>query len=175
MIVIMGESGSGKTSIERELVHMGLKRIISYTSRQPREGEVDGIDYYYVTQKSFNNLAKIGFFAENISYRGNSYGVAKIDCDPEAIAVVEPGGYKQLQETIPERIEAFYLDVPEETRAIRMLQRGDKYDSVHDRIITDREHFKGLKGWVKNIVQNGSSCSAKETAKYIMEVVNSVK
>ena len=64
MIVLVGESASGKSSIEKYFVdNYGYKKITSYTTRQPRNGEVDGKDYHFITEEQFKKLKKQGFFA----------------------------------------------------------------------------------------------------------------
>ena len=79
MIVLVGESASGKSSIERNLVdNYGYKKIVSYTTRQPRQGEVDGIDYHYISESQFIKLQKEGYFAEVGEYNGWHYGILMI-------------------------------------------------------------------------------------------------
>ena len=81
MIVLVGESASGKSSIEKNLVdNYGYKKIVSYTTRQPRQGEVDGIDYHYISENQFIKLQNEGYFAEVGEYNGWHYGTAKNDC-----------------------------------------------------------------------------------------------
>lgn len=57
MIALLGESASGKSTIEKELINKyGLKKIVSYTTRQPRVGEEDGVDYHFVTDAEFEEI-----------------------------------------------------------------------------------------------------------------------
>ena len=69
IIVLLGASGSGKSTIENELtIHHGFKKIISYTTREPRDGEVNGKDYYFINNETFNEMLDRGLFAEYDEY-----------------------------------------------------------------------------------------------------------
>lgn len=74
MIVIVGESACGKSSVAKYLTeHYGYKRIVTYTTRKPRDGEQDGVDYFYINQQHFKTLEDQNFFAETATYNGWSY------------------------------------------------------------------------------------------------------
>lgn len=143
MIVLIGCSGVGKSTVENILQkRLGLNKVISYTTRQPREGEVNGVDYHFITKESFELLDKDGFFAEKAEYNGNYYGIAVKDCTDKSIAVVELNGLKQLRCNPNLKVTAFCLYANETERARRMLARGDSFQQVMERILKDREHFK---------------------------------
>lgn len=144
MIVIVGESGSGKSTIEKMLQSKGKKKIISITTRQPRAGEVDGVDYHFTDYVTFLDLRDDGKLAEYTHYNGNYYGILKEECVDDSIAVVELNGLKQLLANKELNIVSFYLQSSEEARAMFMLERGDSFDNVMGRILRDREHFIGV-------------------------------
>ena len=56
MIVLVGESASGKSSIERELVALGFNKIVTYTTRPMRKEDVDGETYHFITEEQFNDI-----------------------------------------------------------------------------------------------------------------------
>lgn len=56
MIVLVGESASGKSSIERELVALGFNKIVTYTTRPMRKEDVDGETYHFITEEQFNDM-----------------------------------------------------------------------------------------------------------------------
>lgn len=143
MIVLIGCSGVGKSTVENILQkRLGLNKVISYTTRQPRKGEVNGVDYHFITKESFELLDKDGFFAEKAEYNGNYYCIAVKDCTDKSIAVVELNGLKQLRRNPNLKVTAFCLYANETERARRMLARGDSFQQVMERILKDREHFK---------------------------------
>lgn len=147
MIVLVGESASGKSSIEKQLVgKYGFKKIISYTTRQPRieDGEVDGIDYHFITESEFQKLNNQGFFAETTQYRGWHYGSAKKDCTNDKVAVMNPHGLRQLSKNKDLNIISFYINVPRRDRLIKILQRGDNIEEAYRRNVSDEGQFTGI-------------------------------
>lgn len=91
MIVLCGESASGKSTIEKILCkEYGYKKVTSYTTRSPRVGEKDGVDYHFITTEEFKEKQKNGFFAEVGEYNGWFYGSAVEDCTNDKVAVLPP-------------------------------------------------------------------------------------
>ena len=155
MIVLVGESASGKSSIEKNLVdNYGYKKVVSYTTRQPRQGEVDGIDYHYISESQFSNLQKEEFFAEIGEYNGWHYGTAKNDCTSDKVAVVTPHGLRQLKKIPNLDIRAFYINVPRRDRLIKILQRGDNIEEAYRRSLSDVGQFDGIADEVDYIINN---------------------
>ena len=76
LIVISGPSGVGKDTLIQRLCELdpGLQYSISYTTRKPRTGEVDGVSYFFVSRERFEELIAQGFFLEHATYNGNYYG-----------------------------------------------------------------------------------------------------
>ena len=75
LVIISGPSGSGKTSICNELTKCPkVKQSISYTTREPRDGEKDGVDYFFVEKSEFEKLVKEDKFIEHAEYCGHLYG-----------------------------------------------------------------------------------------------------
>ena len=154
MIVLIGESGSGKSTIEKELVNRGFKKIVSYTTRPIRKNEVDGIDYHYITEEDFLNKLQNNIFAEYTMYNDWHYGIAKKDCIDNAVVVVEPYGFRQLKAINNLNIISFYIYVDERERLIRMMRRGDNLMEVFRRIFSDQGVFQGIKNEVDYIIEN---------------------
>ena len=61
-IILCGKAASGKDHLRKVLEGRGFRYGVSYTTRPPREGEIDGKDYYFLDESEFNNLAENGFF-----------------------------------------------------------------------------------------------------------------
>ena len=80
IIVISAPSGAGKGTIIQKLLERDSKTrwlSISATSREPREGEKDGVNYYYLTKEDFEKKIEEGYFLEYTNYAGNYYGTPK--------------------------------------------------------------------------------------------------
>lgn len=171
ILILVGESSSGKSKTEIELVNnYGFSKIVSYTTRQPREGEVDGIDYHYITDKKFNELKLQGFFAESATYNGWNYGTAKEDCSQNKVLVATPHGMRQLKKYKELGIISFYINVPRRDRLIKILQRGDSIEESYRRNLSDVGMFDGIEDEVDFVINNdGYMKSIPEIAKEVNE------
>lgn len=157
MIVLVGESASGKSSIEKNMVDKhGYNRIISYTTRPPREedGEIDGVHYHFINTETFLKLKEQGFFAETTTYRGWYYGSAKSDCTDDKVCVMNPHGLRQLLKNKDLNIISFYINVPRRDRLIKILQRGDNIEEAYRRSVSDEGQFTGVTDECDFIINN---------------------
>ena len=173
MILLIGCSGSGKSTIEKELVKNGYEKIVSYTTRPKREGEIHGIDYHYINDKYFELLLEEKFFAEHTVYNGWYYGIAKQDCLDNKICVIEPNGYRQLLKIPNLNIKSFYIDVSERERLKRMVDRGDNLLEIFRRIFSDQGLFQFMDKEVNFVVINNDidKCVQEIISKIEMESV----
>lgn len=151
LFCILGKSASGKTTIERELEKYGYKRAISTTTRSPRDKEVDGIDYYFITKEQFNR----DDFIEIADYCGHYYGLRKCDIDisnQDMIVVVEPNGYYQLKDYFgKDNVVAIYLEVSDKERILRSLYRepNPNVEVICKRLLNDKDTFKEFEETLK--------------------------
>jgi guanylate kinase len=139
MIVIVGPSGSGKTAIAEKLAGMGYKLSISYTTRKPRKGEVNGVHYHFVSKDEFREKIMQGFFVEWATVGDDLYGTSKDDAIDNIIKIVEPNGLRQLMSKCKTLV--VYIKTPDKVRTLRMVERGDDEDSIAKRIIIDGAIF----------------------------------
>lgn len=174
MIVLVGESASGKSSIEKYLVdNYKYNKIISYTTRPPRSGEVDGVDYHFISVEQFKSLNEQGFFAEKAEYRDWYYGVAKEDCTDDKVAVLTPHGLRQVSKIEDINVISFYINVPRRDRLIKILQRGDSVDESYRRNLSDVGMFDGIQDEVTFVVNNEQyRKSVSEMAEQILFYIN---
>lgn len=174
MIILVGESASGKSSIEKYLVDTrNFKKIVSYTTRSPRDNEVNGVDYHFINKHKFLQLWNDGFFAETATYNGWYYGSAKEDYTDDKIAVLTPHGLRQLKKNGNIDIISLYIKVPRRDRLIKILQRGDNIEEAYRRSLSDVGQFDGIEDEVDHVIENKSySKSIEEISKEIIEIVN---
>ena len=156
MIVIVGESACGKSTLQKNFItkHPEFSKIVTYTTRPPRPGEQDGVDYHYVTDERFNELKKKHFFAETNSYRGWQYGTPIDECmERYKIAVLTPAGMRALRfKGVP--IITVYLRVDRRSRLIKSLQRGDDIEEAYRRNLSDVGQFDAISKEVQYIIPN---------------------
>lgn len=171
MIVLVGESASGKSSIEKNLVkNYGYSKVVSYTTRQPRDGEVNGVDYHFITKSQFRRLKEQGFFAETAVYNGWYYGTAKKDCTNDKVAVLTPHGLRQIKKIDGIKTISFYINVPRRDRLIKILQRGDDIEEAYRRSLSDVGQFDGIEDEVDYVINNESY--KYNIDKMTLEVIN---
>ena len=161
LFLLSGTSGVGKTTIAYKLLEQmpDLKRLVTYVTREPRPGEVDGIDYHFVTREEFEKRLAAGEFFEHDEHYGNWYGNSRKDLDAIwaggkiAITLLDVNGVRTIKKIFPEAKTIFVEPDNLENLKGRIRQRP----------MTD-EAFE--KRWVK--VQE----EMKEAADYDFRVVN---
>ena len=157
MIVLIGESASGKTTLANNFINKypEYHKIITYTTRPKRENEVDGVDYHFVSDEKFDELVKNNFFVEHAKYRDWSYGTAKEDClkDKKAIVVLTPSGLRNLKK-INKKLKSVYIYVDRRSRLINILLRGDNIDEAYRRNLSDVGQFYGVIDEVDFVIDN---------------------
>lgn len=158
MIVLVGASGSGKTSVAKELEKRGYKRIVTYTTRPMRDGEKDDDDYHFLSDDEFDGIKDC--FVEHSTYRGWEYGCGISIKDIEnknSVVILTPCGMrklKQLYPLYPKDIFTVYLDVDRSSRLVKILQRGDDVDEAYRRNLSDVGMFDGVENEVDLHIPN---------------------
>lgn len=147
--LIVGASGSGKSTIGKILEEQGIPQLVSFTTRQKRKGEIDGQDYHFITQEKLEALSEKSI-AEISEYNGNYYGLTKrevsdkLDEFREVYFVTNEDGAKQIIDMYPEDTIVFWLNVTIETMVERMRARGDEEEDILSRVehaIDNKEIF----------------------------------
>ena len=185
-IVLLGASGSGKSTIEHELSeHNGFAKIISYTTRQKRNGEENGRDYYFTNNDTFNDMINQGLFAEYDEYsQKRLYGTLKSDyVEGDSVVVLTPNGLRQLKKNCnADDIFTVLIEASLGTRIKRYIDRCgvDKFnfddaDEIFARINRDFGMFLGLGKEVDIVVRNDGGTDIKEIVKEILECLEERK
>lgn len=156
MIILVGESASGKSTLQDAIIKkLGYKRLLSYTTRPPREHEEDGVDYNFISKAIYEHLKNDGFFVETAEYNGWFYGTAKEDYHSNIVAVLTPHGLRQIKKMFStEDIISIYLKVPRRDRLIKILQRGDNIEEAYRRNLSDVGQFDGIEDEVSFTIEN---------------------
>jgi guanylate kinase len=143
MILLIGASASGKTEVAKLLrKKYGIVKAITMTSRIPRPGEKDGVDYFFVSPEQFQTNWQAGLLVENTFYNGHYYGCPKSQVRADRCVVVDPNGLRSFLALHNPSIVTFFLEAKETTRRARMHARGDKEEDIEKRILNDRKDFR---------------------------------
>jgi len=125
-------SGAGKTSLVKALLPSveGLQVSVSHTTRQQREAEQQGVDYFFTEQAEFSRMVREGHFLEHAEVFGNFYGTSKqavLDLLEQGIDVlleIDWQGAAQVRQQIPETLSIFILPPSKEALEERLTARG---------------------------------------------------
>ena len=133
IIVISAPSGAGKGTIIKKLLENDSKNrwlSVSATSRKPRVGEKEGINYYYITEEEFQKRIKEDYFLEYTNYAGNYYGTPreyikdKIYKGIDVILEIEIEGANNIKKLIPEALFIFIMPPSLKELVKRLKGRG---------------------------------------------------
>ena len=135
MVILTGKSGAGKTTVAKLLEEEhGFKRAVTCTTRPPREGEIDDVDYHFLSQEQFDEMEKKGMFAESAHTGLYSYGSLK-ESYMEDDSVIVKEGYCVL---------TVYLGGDNKLLKNRLVKRGDNPEKVSERLAEDDARFEGI-------------------------------
>ncbi len=135
LFVVSAPSGAGKTSLCKEIIDFfpGLRHSVSYTTRAIRPGEVDGVDYHFVSKQTFEAMAGRGEFAEWAEVHGNCYGTAISTLEAaqaagyDVLLEIDCQGAAQLKENLENGVFIFIL--PPDYDVLRRRLEGRQTDA----------------------------------------------
>ena len=146
-IALVGAAASGKDYLRKRLMNRGFVYGVSCTTRKPREGEVHGKDYYYLTDEEFNRGIKNGLFAEWQEFNGWKYGLTKPEFERCDVMILNAEAVNLLEQEYRDRLFIIYIDIDESVRRDRLQSRNDKDDSIERRILADNEQFRNFSNY----------------------------
>ena len=151
LFVIAAPSGGGKTSLTRALLERepGIRLSVSYTTRPPRPGERDGVDYHFVSADRFAVLKDGNEFLEHAHVHGNWYATSatwlksQVSAGQDVLLEIDWQGAAQVRVLIPESVHIFILPPSLESLEERLVRRGqDDAATIARRLIAAREEIR---------------------------------
>ena len=177
LIVLSGPSGVGKGTVRRALFASGghnLVYSISMTTRKPRAGEIEGVDYYFVTKEEFVKRIKANKFLEYAQFDGNYYGTPAdkidqlLDEGKELLVEIEVEGAMQVKAKRPDAVFIFIAPPSYNSLKERLLTRGTENDEkIKERLEKARRELKMATGY-DYIVINDDVDNAADRIKAII-------
>lgn len=180
MIILTGKTCSGKDTIKKELVKLGMTPITTYTTRPIRDGEIDGEAYYFIDELDFAVKVNDGFFAEATYYKvanGDTwfYGSAKDDYVKNGVMILNPVGIKDL--IYIQKLNPFivYIKASNETIETRLTNRGDDAKEAKRRLLADTIDFMNMDKMCDIAISNNGEYEPIEIAREIRAVYEVLK
>ncbi len=145
LFIIAAPSGAGKTSLVKELVDQTDNLIVSvsHTTRSPRPGEEDGVNYHFVAQDDFLKMMERGDFLEHAQVFDNYYGTSQrwveeqLNTGQDVILEIDWQGARQVRQIMPDCIGIFILPPSRQTLEDRLRSRGQDSEEVIARRMQD--------------------------------------
>ena len=150
LFAVVAPSGAGKTSLVDGLLkrESNVKLSMSYTTRAPRPGEADGVDYYFVSREKFERMIAAGEFLEHASVYGNYYGTSKrwieteLEGDHDVLLEIDWQGARQVRSLFPHMVGIFILPPSLAELRRRLEGRGkDSAEAIARRMASSREEI----------------------------------
>ncbi|MGI8315065.1 guanylate kinase [Halobacillus mangrovi] len=150
LFILSGPSGVGKGTVRKALFDQStdLRYSISMTTREPREGEVDGVDYFFKSRDEFEKLISEGQLIEHAEYVGNYYGTPRqyveqtLDQGKDVFLEIEVQGALKVRENFPQGVFIFLIPPSLEELKDRIVNRGtETEEKVKNRLLAAKEEI----------------------------------
>ncbi|MDR3021425.1 MAG: guanylate kinase [Clostridiales bacterium] len=177
LFIITGASGVGKSTVYNAILDSmpNLHKSISMTTRTPRTGEIDGVDYYFIGLKKFEQLVANGQFLEYAKVHSNFYGTPKdlvlqnLMQNKHTVLEIDVYGAMQVKEQYLQAVWIFItLPNMDELKQRLKMRNLDSEETINLRMLNANDEFK--KGQAADyIVQNDNLCDCIEQVQLIIE------
>lgn len=182
LFIISGPAGSGKGTVVKLLLqnHPEIKLSVSMTTRQPRPGESEGVNYYYTTKRDFKRRVRKKEFLEYAKYNGNFYGTlvkevrSRLDSGTDVVLEIEVKGAMKIKELFPEA--TFIMLTPPDSEVLEKRLRGrgtEKEKDIIKRLKRAKKEILLLPEYDFSVVnEDGQAEACAELVYSIMQAVH---
>ena len=177
LFVMSGPSGTGKGTVCNRLLETEkLYLSVSATTRDKRDGEVDGETYHYVSREKFESMVAAGEMLEYAEYNGNYYGTPKrsvttlLDAGKDVLLEIEPQGALQVKKLFPESVLIFLVPPSMTELKNRLVTRGRESEAeIENRIAASRWEMEQAEKYNKLITNDDLDKCVNDIIVYINE------
>jgi guanylate kinase len=180
VIVITGPSGVGKGTLIRTLRERmpELQLSVSATTRRPRPGETQGVDYHFMSPPEFEQHVLDGGFVEHADYAGARYGTLRSELETRRVSgspvllEIEVQGARQVRQRMPEAVQIFIVPPSVDALRARLVGRGaDAPDQIEARLRTAREELGAQDEFDLVVVNDRLEDAVAELAAIVREAI----
>jgi guanylate kinase len=174
--VITGPSGVGKGTLIRGLRERmpELELSVSATTRRPRPGEKDGVDYHFLTPEEFERRVVAGEFVEHATYSGNRYGTLRSELERRlragvpVVLEIEVQGARLVRSALPDAFQVFIAPPSVEALRARLVGRGtDAPDQVDERLRTAERELEAQPEFARVVVNDRLEQATEQLAEIV--------
>ncbi len=176
VFVITGPSGVGKGTLISKLLERveGLELSISATTREPREGEVDGRDYHFLTPEEFDRRIEAEDFLEFATYSGHRYGTLRsevrqrLDQGHSVVLEIEVQGARQVRAAMRESVQVFIAPPDPASLRHRLESRGtDSLEAIDSRLEVAQQELAAQDEFAHRVVNDELERAAGELERIV--------
>jgi guanylate kinase len=177
-VVITGPSGVGKGTLIRSLRERmpDLQLSVSATTRRPRAGETQGVDYHFLSPQQFEEHVRAGDFIEHADYAGARYGTLRSELTTRSasglpvLLEIEVQGARQVRETMPEALQVFIAPPSVEALRARLVGRGtDDPEQIRKRLRTAEGELGAQDEFTHVVVNDRLEDAVDELVRFVRE------
>ena len=179
LIILSGPSGAGKSTVVRRLLEVAdlpLRQSVSATTRPPRDGEQDGVDYWFWTAERFQQELDAGAFLEWAEVSGNRYGTLRQEVDGwrrrgvGVVLVIDVQGAEQVRRQYPDSVSVFLRAPSWEAYEERLRRRGTEGEAaLRRRLDTARRELARAGEYDHQLVNDEVGAAAERLRTIVQE------
>jgi guanylate kinase len=180
-VVITGPSGVGKGTLIRSLRERmpELQLSVSATTRRPRAGETEGVDYHFLAPEEFDRHVREGDFVEHADYAGASYGTLRSELETRSasgapvLLEIELQGARQVRDAMPSAVQVFIAPPSLEALRARLVGRGtDEPAQIEARLRTAEQEVAAQDEFAHVVVNDRLENAVDELAAIVRDAVD---
>ncbi len=177
LIVVSGPSGAGKSTVIRKMMagREDVRFSVSATTRAPREGEIDGKDYYFLDKERFEQMIRENAFLEHAQYVGDYYGtpaapvLENLRSGISVILDIEVQGASNVRKAMPEAVTVFLAPPSFDALESRLRSRGkDSEEKIRQRLARAREEYLEIPKYDYIVINDDADEAAEELAAILL-------
>jgi guanylate kinase len=178
VLVITGPSGVGKGTLIRLLLDRfpEMKLSVSATTREPRPGEQDGVDYHFLVPDEFEQRVEADDFLEWAEYAGNRYGTLRSELERDAhplVLEIEVQGARQVRARVRDAVSVFIAPPSEEALRTRLVGRGsDSPEQIERRLNTAWTELAARDEFDHVIVNDDLDAAVEELSRLVATITS---
>ncbi|MFZ0041237.1 MAG: guanylate kinase [Solirubrobacteraceae bacterium] len=180
VFVITGPSGVGKGTLIRGLRERlpELELSVSATTREPRAGETDGVEYHFLSPEEFERRVQEGDFVEHATYSGRRYGTLRselerrLNAGAPVVLEIEVQGARQVREAIPDAVPVFIAPPSNQALRARLIGRGtDPPEQIEERLATAERELEARPEFAHVVVNDRLEHATDELARIVQDAL----